>query len=55
MSACVSCNQPLVLELEPEHEEDVQMQNSSSGKAPAAAPETVPDDVELNCGCHFHW
>jgi len=54
MAACVACKQPLVLELEPD-EEDVQMGGSSSGKAPAAAPETVPDDVELQCGCHFHW
>ncbi|KAF2011941.1 hypothetical protein BU24DRAFT_266827 [Aaosphaeria arxii CBS 175.79] len=54
MSTCVSCNQPLVLELE-EEEDDYSMEASSSGKAPAAAPETVPDDLHLNCGCHFHW
>ncbi|KAJ4346622.1 uncharacterized protein N0V89_010553 [Didymosphaeria variabile] len=56
MSICVACQKPLEVELEPEeYEEDVQMGGSSSGKAPAAAPETVPDDVQLNCGCHFHW
>jgi hypothetical protein len=56
MSVCVSCEKPLVHELEPEEDEDVQMEGaSSSGKAPAAEPETVPDDVQLNCGCHFHW
>ncbi|KAF2711579.1 hypothetical protein K504DRAFT_402732 [Pleomassaria siparia CBS 279.74] len=55
MATCVSCKQPLVIELEPDEDEDVQMGGSSSGKAPAAAPETVPDDVQLTCGCHFHW
>lgn len=55
MSACVACQKPLEVELELDSDsEDVQM-SSSSGKAPAAAPETVPDDVHLNCGCHFHW
>ncbi|KAJ4303253.1 hypothetical protein N0V90_002146 [Kalmusia sp. IMI 367209] len=56
MSVCVACNKPLEVEVEfEEDEDDVQMRGSSSGKAPAAAPETVPDDVHLNCGCHFHW
>ncbi|KAF2115308.1 hypothetical protein BDV96DRAFT_599668 [Lophiotrema nucula] len=56
MAACVSCQQPLVLEVgSDDEEEDVQGQASSSGKAPATEPETVPDDVDLNCGCHFHW
>ena len=52
MAACVSCQQPLVHVLEPEEDEDVQM---GSGKGAAPEPETVPDDVQLNCGCHFHW
>lgn len=56
MAVCVSCNRPLVLELDSSEDEDHEMGGaSSSGKAPAAAPETVPDDVHLNCGCHFHW
>lgn len=56
MSLCVSCDKPLEVEIEPEEEEEeLEGQPSSSGKAPAAAPETVPDDVELSCGCHFHW
>ncbi|KAF1979818.1 hypothetical protein BU23DRAFT_496736 [Bimuria novae-zelandiae CBS 107.79] len=55
MSVCVSCQKPLEVELEPDSDtEDVQM-SASYSKAPAAAPETVPDDVHLNCGCHFHW
>ncbi|KAF9733424.1 hypothetical protein PMIN06_007545 [Paraphaeosphaeria minitans] len=55
MSTCVACQKPLEVEFEPEdYEEDVQM-GGSSGKAPAAAPDMVPDDVHLHCGCHFHW
>ncbi|KAF2730901.1 hypothetical protein EJ04DRAFT_499714 [Polyplosphaeria fusca] len=53
MATCVSCHRPLVIELEPEEDEDVEM--SGSGKAPAEDPDTAPDDVHLNCGCHFHW
>lgn len=56
MSACVACNKPLEVEIELEDEEDYEIgASSSSGKAPAANPETVPDDVQLSCGCHFHW
>ncbi|KAH7118731.1 hypothetical protein B0J11DRAFT_508834 [Dendryphion nanum] len=54
MATCVDCKDPLVIEIEPDEEEE-QPIASSSGKAPAAASETVPDDVHLNCGCHFHW
>ncbi|KAF2147544.1 uncharacterized protein K452DRAFT_262114 [Aplosporella prunicola CBS 121167] len=53
MSACVACQNPLLLELdESDDEHDVCIGGSSSS---AAAPKTVPDDVHLNCGCHFHW
>ena len=55
MSVCVACNKPLEVELERDEDEDYEAGASSSGKGPAAAPETVPDDVQLNCGCHFHW
>jgi cytochrome c551/c552 len=55
MATCVSCHQPLVLVVEPDEYEDVEMGGTSSGKAPAPEPKTVPDDVQLNCGCHFHW
>jgi len=54
MAACVACKKPLVIELEPDEDEDVEM-GGSSGKGPAPTRETVPDDVHLNCGCHFHW
>ncbi|PVH95608.1 hypothetical protein DM02DRAFT_617816 [Periconia macrospinosa] len=54
MSVCENCKKPLEVEIEPDEDEDIQMGGSSS-KAPAAAPETYPDDVQLSCGCHFHW
>ncbi|CRK37038.1 hypothetical protein BN1708_007293 [Verticillium longisporum] len=39
---CKECSDPLVLELGPD----------SDGEEEAT---TVPDDLELRCGCHFHW
>ncbi|KAI0540475.1 hypothetical protein GGR58DRAFT_131245 [Xylaria digitata] len=41
-STCKICEDPLVVEVEDEDGED-------------AGPQTVPDDLELSCGCHFHW
>jgi hypothetical protein len=55
MSVCVSCNKPLEVEIDNEEEDDYEQAGSSSGKGPAPEPETVPDDVQLTCGCHFHW
>ncbi|KAI1092564.1 hypothetical protein F5B19DRAFT_194982 [Rostrohypoxylon terebratum] len=39
MTACKVCEQPLVLEVEDDDDEQ----------------EFVPDDLEIVCGCHFHW
>jgi hypothetical protein len=44
---CATCQEPLVIEVEPDS--DVE-----DSKAPAQV-ESVPDDVELSCGCHYHW
>lgn len=55
MSGCVVCQKPLEVEVERDDDEEYEGGASSSGKAPAAAPETYPDDVQLSCGCHFHW
>ncbi|KAI1211671.1 uncharacterized protein F4807DRAFT_398079 [Annulohypoxylon truncatum] len=41
MATCKVCEQPLVLEVEDEDGNDEQ--------------EFVPDDLEVSCGCHFHW
>lgn len=49
MSGCKACQQPLVLELDPEDFDE------ASSSAVGGAPTTVPDDLELPCGCHFHW
>ncbi|KAB2580000.1 putative ring finger-like protein [Lasiodiplodia theobromae] len=54
MDACVACQNPLIIEVDySDSEDDVQMGGSSS--AAARTSQTVPDDVHLNCGCHFHW
>ena len=57
MAECVSCQQPLVLEIEAsdDEDEDVEMGDPSAAGPSTAEPKTVPDDVHLNCGCHFHW
>jgi len=57
MSGCVVCRKPLEVEIEADSDDEHEQQQAgySSSKAPAAAPETVPDDVQLTCGCHFHW
>ncbi|KAI0446216.1 hypothetical protein F4803DRAFT_59045 [Xylaria telfairii] len=39
---CKVCEDPLVVEVEDEDGEDT-------------GPQTVPDDLELGCGCHYHW
>ncbi|KAG9388840.1 hypothetical protein A1F94_001733 [Pyrenophora tritici-repentis] len=55
MSGCVVCNKPLEVEVERDEDDEYEGGASSSGKGPAAAAETYPDDVQLICGCHFHW
>ncbi|SPQ26553.1 7904ec08-cf70-49a5-9aff-d3629ba26d90 [Thermothielavioides terrestris] len=38
---CKSCHDPLILALDPDESGD--------------EGQTVPDDLHLPCGCHFHW
>lgn len=45
---CASCKKELVIEVGDE-EDDIAMEGSSSQR------NTVPDDCQLTCGCHFHW
>ncbi|CAM1500865.1 Fc.00g100270.m01.CDS01 [Cosmosporella sp. VM-42] len=47
MALCKVCDEPLVLRLDPDENE--------AGPSGSNATETVPDDLELRCGCHFHW
>ncbi|KAI0017471.1 hypothetical protein F4780DRAFT_594032 [Xylariomycetidae sp. FL0641] len=42
MATCKVCDDPLVFEVDDEEAAD-------------GEPQTVPDDLELSCGCHFHW
>jgi hypothetical protein len=51
MSACAKCNNPLVVEIGPDEDPDIEM----SASQPGDTTETFPDDVHLSCGCHFHW
>lgn len=44
MSVCATCRNPLTLAIDDDDED-----------GSAASGRTVPDDVELNCGCHYHW
>ncbi|KAG6001870.1 hypothetical protein E4U21_003747 [Claviceps maximensis] len=44
MSLCKACDEPLVIRLDDEADDEASME-----------AETVADDLELRCGCHFHW
>lgn len=44
---CAACQEPLLVLIESDSEEEDPKNNADS--------ESVPDDVELKCGCHFHW
>lgn len=52
--ACSKCQNPLTLEVDYSDDEDVSM-GAASSSAAAQNVHTVPDDVALACGCHFHW
>jgi len=41
-AVCKICEDPLVVEVEDEDDGNTE-------------PQTVPDDLQLACGCHFHW
>ncbi|KAI9810402.1 MAG: hypothetical protein M1827_006288 [Pycnora praestabilis] len=53
MPTCVACNKALEFDIETDSDNgDFNMAGSS---AVAAAKQSVPDDVEFRCGCHYHW
>lgn len=52
-SVCAKCEKPLEVHIEPDSDEDEDV--SMSGGGPSEATTTVPDDVQLSCGDHFHW
>jgi hypothetical protein len=43
---CSSCHERLVIEVEPD---------SDVEEGTSAVYESVLDDIELSCGCHYHW
>ncbi|KAL5628869.1 hypothetical protein BROUX41_002260 [Berkeleyomyces rouxiae] len=55
MSLCRVCDNPLVIEVEADGDDFQSGPGSSSSSAAAGPEESVPDDLTLSCGCHFHW
>ncbi|PSS27406.1 hypothetical protein M430DRAFT_32152 [Amorphotheca resinae ATCC 22711] len=49
MSTCKICSQELIIELDPEDF------NEATSSAAGGSSTSVPDDLLLTCGCHFHW
>ncbi|MCJ1240127.1 hypothetical protein MMC14_008127 [Varicellaria rhodocarpa] len=52
MGSCAACRKPLVLEIRIEDDQENQPIGSTSNHS---TTQTIPDDVELQCACHFHW
>jgi len=48
MATCKVCSQPLFLDLDPDDFDE-------ATASVAGDSTTVPDDLELRCGCHYHW
>ncbi|KAG6022103.1 hypothetical protein E4U41_002315 [Claviceps citrina] len=56
MSPCKTCEKPLVIRLDDDSDDEgIHEGTSPSPDIIPAEAETVPDDLELRCGCHFHW
>lgn len=56
MSVCATCDQPLQVAIEPDSDcEDADVDMSGAGSSSQPQQHTVPDDVHLQCGDHFHW
>ncbi|KAH8596389.1 hypothetical protein B0O99DRAFT_114927 [Bisporella sp. PMI_857] len=49
MATCKVCSQELIIELDPEDF------NEATSSAAGGSASSVPDDLLLSCGCHFHW
>lgn len=52
MKICSTCQNPLTVLVNPEDEHDSDLIDTSSSTNHSFM---VDDDVELQCGCHFHW
>ena len=57
--ACAACQQPLVINIiDSDEDDDVSMDGAAASSAAVTdetLSRTVPDDIGLSCGCHFHW
>ncbi|MCJ1252180.1 hypothetical protein MMC30_009419 [Trapelia coarctata] len=53
MTSCATCELPLVLEIESHGDDHVD--SPMRGGASTTVAHMVPDDVQMSCGCHFHW
>ncbi len=51
MAVCAHCQKPLTISIEPDSEDEDADHDLPMGEE----PETLPDDVRLSCGDHFHW
>ena len=51
MAVCAECQEPLTLFIEPE----IDNEDQGLGGSSANAGSYVDDDVQLQCGCPFHW
>ena len=54
MALCVACNKPLTLFIE-SAEEDEEMETMEGSASANTGSSYVDDDLQLQCGCHFHW
>ncbi|KAB5539354.1 hypothetical protein GE09DRAFT_315811 [Coniochaeta sp. 2T2.1] len=64
---CVACHDPLVMQVDPDSDNESDSghdhshfhshagASSSSSAQQQQREETVPDDLQLPCGCHYHW
>ena len=52
MAQCVACHNPLTLYIEHDEEEEDETMGGSTSMNTGSY---VDDDVQLQCGCHFHW
>ena len=52
MEICKACRHPLTVLVTSESPNDEHLAGASSS---TGYDYTVDDDVELQCGCHFHW
>lgn len=55
MHQCAACYEDLVLLFNEEDYDSAAEQNGTEPEETDKNKKTVPDDVELPCGCHFHW